>query len=113
MERTARAFRSDEATVTMSEVKNWYLVSYDVRDDKRLRRVARVIEGYGSRVQFSVFRCRLNKRGLERLKWELVKIMDKEDDLLVIGLCERCADRISRRNTEERWSDEITSFEIV
>ena len=42
--------------------KLWYLVAYDVRDPKRLREVAHHLEGYGERLQFSVFRCRLTER---------------------------------------------------
>lgn len=97
----------------MSEQKLWYLISYDVRDDKRLRLVARQLEGSGIRIQFSVFRCRLNQRQLERLKWELTKIMDPEDDLLIIGICSRCAMRIQRRNADETWADDVSTFEIV
>jgi CRISPR-associated protein Cas2 len=97
----------------MAEQRQWYLISYDVRDEKRLRLVARQLEGYGSRVQLSVFRCRLNMRGLERLKWELTKIMDPEDDLLIIGLCTKCADRIRRRNVVESWLEEISTYEVV
>ena len=51
--------------------KLWYLIAYDVREPTRLREVAKHIEGYGERLQFSVFRCRLTERELERLRWEL------------------------------------------
>ena len=47
--------------------KQWHLVTYDVRDPKRLRQVAKVLESYGSRLQYSVFRCRLDVEMLERL----------------------------------------------
>lgn len=113
MEWAARSVCQDEAAIAMAEVKLWYLVSYDVRDDKRLRRVAKHMEGYGERIQYSVFRCRLTKRGLERLKWELTKIMDKEDDLLIIGLCANCAEKIHRRSSRETWADEVKTFEVI
>ena len=45
----------------MSDAK-WWLVSYDVRDSNRLRKVAKKLEGYGERLQYSVFRCRLEAR---------------------------------------------------
>ncbi len=97
----------------MSEKRKWYLVSYDVRDEKRLRRVAKHLEGYGVRVQFSIFRCRLNDRAVDRLKWELTKLMDLEDDLMIIGLCDRCTARITRRKNDERWAETVSTFEIV
>ena len=57
-------------------MRHWHLISYDVRDPKRLRRVAKLLEGYGTRLQYSVFRCRLDELTLEKLHWELNKIME-------------------------------------
>ncbi|EMN95623.1 CRISPR-associated endoribonuclease Cas2-like protein, partial [Leptospira interrogans serovar Medanensis str. UT053] len=37
-------------------MKHWRLVSYDIREPKRLRRVAKIMEGFGERIQYSVFR---------------------------------------------------------
>ena len=37
-----------------------YLVSYDISDPKRLRKVARSLEGFGVRLQYSVFECPLD-----------------------------------------------------
>lgn len=47
------------------------VVSYDISDDKRRRKVAQVMEGYGYRVQYSVFECDLNARQLKKLKRQL------------------------------------------
>ncbi len=113
MDGQSGAFRANEIEVELSEKKMWYLISYDVRDDKRLARTAKLLEGYGSRIQYSVFRCRLSKRQVERLKWELTRIMAIEDDLLVIGICQKCSNRIHRRNADETWTDEVKTFEIV
>lgn len=93
-------------------MKQWHLVTYDVRDDKRLRRTARILEGYGVRVQYSVFRCRLSARELERLRWELAKVLAPDDDLLVISLCERCVLKIRQTGTRV-WPEEPERFLIV
>jgi CRISPR-associated protein Cas2 len=97
----------------MAQQKLWYLVAYDVREPKRLRRVAKHLKGYGARVQYSIFRCRLSKRELERLQWELKKIMKDEDDLLVIGLCATCVARIARKNKDEQWPQTLETFKII
>ena len=47
------------------------IVSYDISDDKRRRKVATLMEGYGYRVQYSVFECSLTKRQMKKLKQEL------------------------------------------
>ncbi len=70
----------------------WWLVCYDVRDPKRLRATAKHLEGYGERVQYSVFRCWLTARRVERLRWELTERLKPEDSVLFIPLCARCVE---------------------
>jgi CRISPR-associated protein Cas2 len=63
------------------------IVCYDVATDsaagrKRLRRVARVCEAVGQRVQKSVFECRVDQSRLEKLERDLLdEINDVEDCL--------------------------------
>jgi len=57
-----------------------YLAVYDISEPRRLRRVARVMEGFGVRVQKSVFECRLNKRELASLQSKLSKVIDDSED---------------------------------
>ncbi len=97
----------------MNASKNWYLVTYDVRDPKRLRKVAKHLEGYGTRMQYSVFRVRMNDRERERLGFELKRLMADEDSLLMIGLCERCSARIEKMNKDANWPEDLPSFEVV
>lgn len=106
-------FCQDEDALTMAQQKLWYLVSYDVTDPVRLRKTAKVLKGYGERMQYSVFRCRLSDRQVERLQWELKKIMKSEDDLLVVGLCDTCVNRIKKKNGESRWPEHSQTYEII
>jgi CRISPR-associated protein Cas2 len=48
-----------------------YLVTYDICDDARLRRVFRIMRGYGDHLQYSVFRCELTDMELIELKGRL------------------------------------------
>jgi len=94
----------------------WWMVCYDVRDPKRLRRVARHMEGYGERMQYSVFRCWMTPRESERLRWELTEMLTPEDDVLVIPLCSTCVSGISCTHVEahpETWPSEPDRFRIV
>jgi CRISPR-associated protein Cas2 len=93
-------------------IKQWHLISYDVRDPKRLRHVAKTLESYGTRLQYSVFRCRLDEQQLERLHWQLGQIME---DLLVIPLCSRCAARVPEHSTGDQssWSEPPPTFKVV
>jgi CRISPR-associated protein Cas2 len=69
----------------MSRVR--YLVSYDVCHPKRLRRVARALEGFGVRLQYSVFECPLDPLRLAKLKAELQPLLNHdEDQVLFVSL---------------------------
>jgi CRISPR-associated protein Cas2 len=64
-----------------------YLVSYDIANPKRLRRVAKTIEGFGVRLQYSVFECPLDGLRLAELKSELsCLVKHDEDQILFISL---------------------------
>lgn len=112
MGRASRPVCQNAFEVTVSK-KLWYVVSYDVREPKRLRKVAKRLEGYGERLQYSVFRCRLTERDLERMRWELFRIMESEDNLLVIGLCLRCGAKVAARHGADDWAEQPSTFEII
>ena len=64
-----------------------YLISYDVStEDKagktRLRKVAKVCENYGIRVQNSVFECVLTNVDYIHLRNELSRLIDSDTDSL-------------------------------
>ncbi|MEX0268993.1 CRISPR-associated endonuclease Cas2 [Leptolyngbyaceae cyanobacterium UHCC 1019] len=96
----------------MAESKNFYMICYDIRDPKRWRKAHQLLKGYGETLQYSIFRCRLNQRDREKLRWELEKILDAEDSLLIAGLCERCVERIQACNRPETWTVEQEKFQV-
>lgn len=64
-----------------------YFVTYDICDDKRLRRVFKTLRNYGDHVQFSVFDCTLTEKDLVILRAALTTTIDpKEDQVLLIRL---------------------------
>jgi CRISPR-associated protein Cas2 len=64
-----------------------YLVTYDIRDPKRLRKVFRTLRNWGDHLQYSVFECQLNAADLSRLKGELKAIINHGlDQILIIDL---------------------------
>jgi CRISPR-associated protein Cas2 len=72
-----------------------HVVAYDIRDPKRLRRVAKTCLDFGGRRQLSVFLCRITATDLVRLKTRLEDIIEpKEDQVLFIRLCGMCAAEI-------------------
>jgi CRISPR-associated protein Cas2 len=64
-----------------------YLVSYDICNPRRLRRVAKVLEGFGARLQYSVFECPLDNMRLAQVKAALGReINHDEDQVLFVSL---------------------------
>lgn len=67
-----------------------HLVIYDIADPKRLRRVARLMEDYGVRLQESVFDCWLSPPQLARLQAKMLPLIDLgKDSVRYIPLCAR------------------------
>ncbi len=53
-----------------------YLLCYDVSDDVRLRRTAKIAEAFGYRIQYSVFVCDLSDVERTRLERKLANVLD-------------------------------------
>jgi CRISPR-associated protein Cas2 len=70
-----------------------YIITYDISDPKRLRNVAKTLEGYGVRLQFSVFECLLDSMRLSKAQAALQSIIDvSEDQILFIYLGPEASD---------------------
>lgn len=68
-------------------MRNTYIVTYDICDDKRLRKVFKTIRNWGNHLQYSVFECQLSRTELLKLKNELTTVIHRdEDQVLFIDL---------------------------
>lgn len=92
--------------MTIKSDENWHIVTYDIREQERWRKIYRLMRGHGDRIQYSVFRVRASGRQLERLRWELEKILGEDDELLIVSLCPSCGARVKARHSEDAWGDE-------
>ena len=86
------------------------LVCYDVNTTesagrRRLRRVAKACEGYGQRVQNSVFECTLSDALMDKLRAKLLDIINRDEDSLRIYFL--AGPRGSRQEVHGRdhWTD--------
>ena len=57
-----------------------YVVTYDVVCDRRRKKVANLLEGYGKRVQYSVFECVLSSAKFKELQKRLKPRINLEED---------------------------------
>jgi len=68
-------------------MKSNYLVCYDIADPKRLNKIFRFMKSRCVHLQYSVFLCRLSWEELNRIKQDLEKLVDgEEDDLRIYPL---------------------------
>lgn len=68
-------------------MRQTFVVSYDVSCPKRLRRVYKLMRGWGEHIQLSVFRCELNARELVELRARLGAVIHhNEDQVLFIDV---------------------------
>lgn len=64
-----------------------YIVTYDISDDRRWRRVFRLMHGYGEWLQLSVFQCRLTRsRHVELLRDLGERMSMSEDHVMIIDV---------------------------
>ena len=83
-----------------------YLISYDVSDDKRRRRIVEALKDYAHRVQYSVFECDLKEEELHKLLHRVeIAIDGKEDSCRVYRLCAACAGEVLVIGKGKRWEE--------
>jgi len=70
------------------------IVAYDIFDETRLRRVAKISEDYGTRVQKSIFELNITPLKLEEYISRIREVIDPDvDGVKYFPLCEKCAHR--------------------
>ncbi len=76
--------------------KKFYVIAYDVVDDRRRTRIMKLLKGFGFHAQKSVFECYLTPEQLQRLLRRLKKEMDEEmDNIRVYGLTLEQVDQVT------------------
>ena len=55
-----------------------YVVSYDIVSDRTRRKVSKILEGYGVRIQYSVFECRLNEKRFQKMYQDIFKVTEND-----------------------------------
>ena len=85
------------------------MVSYDIRETKRLVLVHKSMMGYGQPLHYSVFRCDLNSKGLDALVADLDRIINhREDRIMIIDMGPaqgRVEERIRFLGIKQKWEN--------
>lgn len=76
--------------------RSFYLLVYDIVDDRRRTKVAKAMKSLGERVQRSVFEAYLTDKELAALIKRMEKLLDQEtDSLRIYALCSGCRQKVA------------------
>ena len=68
-----------------------WIICYDIVDNRRRAHIAKYLEGWGRRIQKSIFECELNSAELRKVLVRIDKELDAEEDCcMAIRQCESC-----------------------
>ena len=75
--------------------KHFYVVTYDISDDKRRYQVVKLMESIGTRMNYSVFECMLTEAQYQDMYKRLAKLVVRREDWVnIYPLCSECYARI-------------------
>jgi CRISPR-associated protein Cas2 len=73
----------------------FYLVTYDIPDDRRRTKLYDRLLDFGSPVQYSVFECLVDEKQLAAMRKMIGRTISKQrDHVRIYRLCEACRGRI-------------------
>ena len=73
-----------------------YLICYDVSSDKCRRRIAKYLESFAHRLQYSVFMAQCTSEQIEKVKNKLLGLGNGQTDIIltIVPLCHSCEAKI-------------------
>ena len=71
-----------------------WIIAYDISDQKIRRHIYQTLKDYGTRIQYSVFECRLKPSQREILRAEILQHIEPDDTVRWYPQCTHCEDKI-------------------
>jgi CRISPR-associated protein Cas2 len=86
----------------------FYVAAYDIHDDQRRTKIAKILEDFGDRAQYSVFEMDLDRpERIEELHKRLKSVIEPATDgVRVYFLCQGCRDKITILGQGQVYRDE-------
>lgn len=89
-----------------------YLICYDTPDNKRRRKLVKILEEMCERVQWSVFEGWMTPRQLNETKMRLNRVLDESaDNIRIYRLCAYCQQEVATYGLSHRT--EMVQFWVV
>lgn len=68
-----------------------HIIAYDIENNKRRNKLAKLLSEFGIRIQFSVFECTLTKKELAYLNNTISDLIKKDkDSVFIFPICQNC-----------------------
>ncbi len=72
-----------------------FVVAYDIPDDKRRTQVHKLLKGFGTWTEYSLFECWLTKKEMLQLRDKLDRHLNGERDRVrIYSLCANCVEKV-------------------
>lgn len=72
-----------------------YIISYDISDQKALKKTAKKLEDFAYRIQKSVFMEDFSDAEFKKLQQEITPLIDrKSDSLIFLPVCQSCFEKM-------------------
>jgi len=84
-----------------------FVIAYDIQNNRIRTRIADALEGYGRRVQYSVFECQLTRTQYAELQQKLATLLQgrgasQTDSIRSYRLCGACEEKVSVSGSRKR-----------
>ena len=83
-----------------------WIICYDIVDNRRRAHIAKYLEGWGRRIQKSIFECELSQSELRKVLERIDRELDPDEDrCMAIRQCESCVGAVLSigRSIEPAW----------
>jgi len=86
----------------------FYVVAYDISNDRRRTKVHKILSGFGRWTQFSLFECHLTEKEHLTLQAKLDKVLDEaQDRVRFYALCEACLKKVDTVGMERPGEEQV------
>lgn len=88
--------------------KSFYVIAYDITDNKRRTKVHDVLQGFGKWTQYSLFEVWVTKKQMLTLQQRLARYLNAdEDSVRFYPMCTMCVSRIETVGGEKPKEDKV------
>ena len=90
------------------DAKSFYVIAYDISNDKRRTKVHDVLQGFGKWTQYSLFEVWVTKKQMLMLQQRLERHLNQsEDSVRFYPMCVSCIGKIETVGGEKPKDDQV------